>query len=270
MLLSSSQCKACGLTQETRTAHCASKDGKIYNETFCKKEKPELVKPCEAPACEFQWFTSQWSNCSAECGKGVQNRRVICGQFEGEAVKKASDESKCTDEKPEVTKDCEVDAECPGQWFTGPWTVCSEDCGGGMKTRKVLCLANGTAVSAKQCGEAEIVFASEECNKDPCIEDETIPVDAGSTTITEDDQGEEWCDDEDDDNGETTDSLEVVKITTIEDTSVTADLTSLSSDDTEATITDDDFMQSDSTDTSITDNLRKRSSSHWWITTFIM
>lgn len=248
------------MTQETRTAHCASKDGHVYNETFCKNEKPELVRPCTAPACSFQWFTSQWSNCSAECGEGVQSRRVICGQFDDGAIKKADNESQCKDAKPEETKECNVVAECPGQWFSGPWSLCDKECGGGKKTRKVLCLSNGKAVDTRQCDAETIEFSSDDCNKDPCIEDETIPVDATSTTITEDDQGEEWCpeDDDEDVSGETTDSIEVIKTTAIEEeTSVTPDLTSISSDETDSTITDDDLMLSDSTDTSPTDISRK-------------
>lgn len=248
------QCKACGLTQETRTANCASKDGKIYNETFCaNREKPELIRNCTSPVCEFQWFSSQWSNCSAQCGKGIQSRRVLCAQLEGNSINPADDESKCTGEKPEQTKECEVKDECPGQWFTGPWTACDKECGGGKRTRKVLCLANGKTVPATQCNEETIEFKNDECNKEPCIEDEIIPVDTTSSPITEDDEGEDWCEDEDDESGETTDSLEVIKITSIDDTSVTDSDTSDSSDGTDSTLTDDDLMLSDSTVSTVDD-----------------
>lgn len=230
--------------------HCASKNGQIYNDSFCEShEKPELTRSCKSAPCDFQWFTSQWSNCSAECGKGVQSRRVLCAKFEGASVNPADDESKCTGEKPEESKECEVNKECPGQWFTGPWSSCDKECGGGKKTRKVLCLSNGTAVPNTKCDEETIEFSSDDCNKEPCIEDETIPLDSTSSPITEDDQGEEWCDDEDDESQETTDSLEVIETTKDDVSSTTDSAFTDTSDDTDSTlISDDDLMLSDSTD----------------------
>lgn len=244
------QCKSCGLTQETRSVQCASKSGTIYNDSFCESsEKPELTRPCKSKPCDFQWFTSQWSNCSAECGKGVQSRRVICAQFEGTSVKAADDEKKCTEKKPEESKECEVKEECPGQWFSGPWSSCDKECGGGKKTRKVLCLANGTAISAAKCDEETIEFSSDDCNKQPCLEDETIPLDATSSPITEDDEGEDWCDDEDDESQETTDSLEVINTTDDVSSSTDSSASTDTSDDTDSTLSsDDDLMLSDSTD----------------------
>lgn len=193
------------------------------------------------------------------CGKGVQSRRVVCGTFDGDSIKTAEDETKCTDKKPDDTKECEVETECPGEWFTGPWTVCDKDCGGGQRTRKVLCLSNGTAVPATKCDQETIEFTKEDCNKEPCIEDETIPVDLTSTTVTDDDQSEEWCDDEDDDEEESELAPRGLEVVMVDDeTSVTPDLTSVSSDDSsDSTLTDDELMMSDSTETSSSDILRK-------------
>lgn len=60
--------------------------------------------------------------CSAECGKGVQNRKIFCGQFDGASVLKV-DDSKCAGQtKYNDTKDCEIPQDkCPSQWFTSPW-----------------------------------------------------------------------------------------------------------------------------------------------------
>lgn len=117
------QCKACGLAQETRTAFCASVSGKVYNESFCANHPvPELTRECNETKCEFQWFTSQWSKCSVECGKGVQTRNVHCAQFDNDVITPTTDESKCSgEEKPEASKECDTGKECPGQWFAGPW-----------------------------------------------------------------------------------------------------------------------------------------------------
>lgn len=53
----------CGLTQETRTAHCATVDGTTYPDEKCEEaKKPELTRECENPtSCDYQWFASQWS-----------------------------------------------------------------------------------------------------------------------------------------------------------------------------------------------------------------
>lgn len=107
----------------------------------------------------------------------MQTRNVLCAQLSNDGIKPADDESKCeASEKPETKKECDTGKKCEGQWFTGPWNECSKECGGGEHSRKVLCIANGEAVSAKSCGEDTIEFASEECNKQPCVEDELLPV----------------------------------------------------------------------------------------------
>ncbi|KAJ6638506.1 Papilin, partial [Pseudolycoriella hygida] len=242
-----SGCKTCGLNQETRTAHCASKSGTIYNETFCaNRKKPELTRECKAPACDYQWFKSQWTKCSAECGNGVQSRQVICGKLDGNSVQKSDDESKCSEEKPIAEKECSVDKECPGQWFSGPWGECDKKCGGGKRTRKVLCIANGVPVKETDCSEDTIEFRTDDCNKDACIEDETIPVDSTSKPITEDDEGEDWCD-EDDETG-TTDDMEIVKVIPTDSTGI-SDIFEVdsTSDATESSFITDDLMLSDAT-----------------------
>lgn len=181
---------------------CASKDGTIFNDTFCENHaKPELQRPCETQTnCEFQWFTSQWSKCSAECGKGVQSRVIVCGSFDGEMVR-AKDESSCDAEsKPDATRDCDGPAECPGQWFSGPWSDCSAKCGGGQKTRKILCMVDQKVADSKKCDEETIEFGAEDCNEEPCVDDETLPVDVTSRAVTEDaDEGEDYCDEDEED-----------------------------------------------------------------------
>lgn len=208
-----------------------------------------MTRPCKAPACEYQWFTSQWSNCSADCGKGVQTRNVVCGQFVDNAIKPAEDESKCKSEKPEGSKECDTQKECPGQWFSGPWSSCDKPCGGGTRTRKVMCIANGKAVPDTQCKEDTIEFSREDCNKQPCLEDETIPVDTTSQPIIEDDESEELCPDEDEE--DTTDSLELIDMSSIDTSTLTEESTG--SESTESSLITDDLMLSDSTSSTDTD-----------------
>ncbi|XP_074105077.1 proteoglycan-like sulfated glycoprotein papilin isoform X3 [Cotesia typhae] len=189
----------CGLTQETRTAHCATQDGTIYPDDKCEPDKkPELTRDCEnTKGCEYQWYSTQWSECSAKCGKGVQTRKVFCATFEDDVTLKKVEDEKCKPEKRyNDTKECTSEiVECKGEWFAGPWSKCSKPCGGGDMIRKVICLKDGMITSTSNCDENSIMFSSEECNKHPCGKDEVIPVEPGKDDIPTD---EEDYDDDDD------------------------------------------------------------------------
>ncbi|CAL1675129.1 unnamed protein product [Lasius platythorax] len=168
-----SGCKEkCDLTKETRTAHCATQNGTVYSDDLCDADKkPELERECEkAKNCDFQWFTSQWSKCSAECGSGVQTRKVFCGTFNNDMVEKVPDENCDPEEKFEDTKNCTAKEPCKGEWFAGPWGECSKPCGGGDMTRKVICMKDNKTVSVNQCDADTIMFSTEECNDQPCEE----------------------------------------------------------------------------------------------------
>lgn len=45
---------------------------------------------------------------------------------------------------------------------------CSKKCGGGTKTRKVLCFLENKTVDVSNCAPDKIVFSSETCNDQPC------------------------------------------------------------------------------------------------------
>ncbi|XP_017001607.2 papilin isoform X1 [Drosophila takahashii] len=229
-----SGCNACGQNTETRTAICGNKEGKVYPEEFCEPEVPTLSRPCKSPKCEAQWFSSEWSKCSAPCGKGVKSRIVICGEFDGKTVSPASDDSKCNkDAKPESEQECEgEEKECPGEWFTGPWGQCSKPCGGGERVREVLCLSNGT--KSVNCDESKVEPLSEKCNPEACTEDEILPLTSTDKPIEDD---EEDCDE---------DGIELVDDTLpqVEKSAAVIDLEGKPS--TETTPEAEELMQSDS------------------------
>ncbi|KAL7022058.1 hypothetical protein ACKWTF_012113 [Chironomus riparius] len=246
-----SGCDSCDATIETRLAFCASKSGKVYDEKFCeKREKPELSRPCTSMPCDYNWFTSQWSKCSASCGKGVQTRTVVCGRLENDEIKKA-DESKCDEsEKPENERECDGPSECPAQWFAGPWTECAKKCGGGIRSRKVICLGgNQTVVGPEHCDEDKIIFSSEDCNTDACVDDDLLPVDTTSKPLEEDDESEEWCDEDYDSESDSTIKAitqeGVMKVTAESEFTTGIDLSPSSS--TEGSPESEDMMFSDGT-----------------------
>ncbi|XP_019882164.2 papilin isoform X4 [Camponotus floridanus] len=192
--------KICDLTKETRTAHCATQDGMVYSDDLCDADKkPELERECEkAKNCDFQWFTSLWSKCSAECGAGVQTRKVFCGIFSEDEVKKVLDENCDPEEKFEDTKNCTAKKPCKGEWFAGPWSKCSKPCGGGDMIRKVICMRDNKTAPISQCDADSIMFSTEKCNDQPCEEGVT-PADIDEK-ITDSD--EEECEEEEEEEKE--------------------------------------------------------------------
>ncbi|XP_049534828.1 papilin isoform X3 [Anopheles darlingi] len=256
-----SGCDECGATVETRTVHCASKAGTIYDMKFCEeREVPELRRECELTPCDYQWFTSQWSKCSAVCGTGVQTRTVVCGVFDGQSLKRADDDYKCDATlKPEKEQECKGPPECPGQWFAGPWTDCTKSCGGGLKSRKVICIANETVVPETNCNVDNIQLTTESCNANACTEDDVIPVSVGTTLSIEDDYDEDELCDEDEEGSGGSDLLidgeeseeegqeGVTKIT--DDTSLAEgiEIGTSPSGTTESTLETDEVMLSDAT-----------------------
>ena len=72
----------CGLTQETRTAHCATQDGKTYPDEKCDPaKKPQLSRECENPkSCDYQWYTSQWSKVGRVQTQQYDTKPQLCYQ----------------------------------------------------------------------------------------------------------------------------------------------------------------------------------------------
>jgi len=65
------------------------------------------------------------SQCSAKCGSGVQTRKVFCGTFSDDTVKKVPDDNCDLEKKFEDSQNCTAEEVCKGEWFAGPWSkVC--------------------------------------------------------------------------------------------------------------------------------------------------
>lgn len=84
-------------------------------------------QPCPVNCVIGDW--GNWSNCSTECGPGIQTRTKII------ATPAAYGGKECT--LPTETRDCKI-KDCPvdcviGDW--GRWSECSKPCGGGEITR---------------------------------------------------------------------------------------------------------------------------------------
>ncbi|XP_076354138.1 papilin-like [Tachypleus tridentatus] len=166
---------SCGLTMESREVQCANREGKVFLNEMCDKNQlPEISRSCiDSPPCESLWFASEWSECSTKCGEGIQTRSVFCGYWKDDKVVKAP-ESQCNiNKKYATTQNCTAPP-CKALWFTGPWNRCSVPCGGGERTRKILCISEDDVVSSKNCDASLRPYDKEPCKMHPCDEDEII------------------------------------------------------------------------------------------------
>ncbi|XP_071454258.1 papilin isoform X2 [Hetaerina americana] len=187
----------CGLAKETREAHCSTSKGKIYPPERCHLYRlPVLERECKSLApCEYNWYALQWSECSAACGTGIKTRSVFCGEIKDFMITQVEDD-KCDPEKKYHTEEeCvgEEGAVCKGQWFYGPWSTCSKECGGGSMFRTPLCLIENKTVDFGSCSVNIISTSSKSCNDQPCGADEIVPIEP--THVIDE---EEECEEDDD------------------------------------------------------------------------
>ncbi|CAH0383119.1 unnamed protein product [Bemisia tabaci] len=193
-------CEAtCGLTTKTRSVVCASAKGTLHAESECiASKRPQNVSDCEeVTPCEYLWYTSEWSQCSAQCGSGIQTRQVFCGLRENNTVTVAEDDKCNSTLKLSTSQNCTAPEPCKGLWFAGPWSACSKKCGGGEMSRKVLCFIGNASVATSNCDANKILFTSEQCNNHPCNEDEVITVDPKiAIEEEEEEESNEECEEE--------------------------------------------------------------------------
>ena len=128
--------------------------------------------PTPTPAASH-WAYSDWSVCSATCGDGEQTRTVSCRtdadnlpaptvNCQGatqEPLQRACNEGECT-----------TPTEAVFDWVTTPFSTCSAECGGGVRTRSVTCKDQQGNVSATACALKPKPAAQESCNLQACPE----------------------------------------------------------------------------------------------------
>jgi hypothetical protein len=117
------------------------------------------------------WQTSDWSECSAECGPGVRTREVTCMKG-GARSKLCSRKHRPAAERACMAKPCKRD--CVLSSFS-KWSECSVSCGGGyqQKERSILIEgANGGAV----CPAQAALMLRRPCNMQACNDGETAVV----------------------------------------------------------------------------------------------
>lgn len=115
---------------------------------------------------------SNWSNCSKECGEGVQTRYRLCANpLPGSLGKDCYRFGPDKDNKPCFLKICPVDGKF-GAWSS--FTACNKPCGGGVRIR------------SRQCNNPPPVFGGKPCEgptseEEPCNTQVCPPIDGGYT-----------------------------------------------------------------------------------------
>ncbi|XP_067275283.1 thrombospondin type-1 domain-containing protein 4-like [Pseudorasbora parva] len=167
----SAQCSAdCGVGVRTRSVLCLSDGFSVLPLEGCGSERPAQAQACTSGPCESlrEWFTGPWSQCSAECGVGSQQRAVVCllRSDEGLVVMPAYECSSL--DRPLSQQSCSIKA-CGAKWFHTDWSACSKSCESGYRVREVRCLSDDHMTRSDRCEAALKPHQREECNPEPCL-----------------------------------------------------------------------------------------------------
>uniref|UniRef100_A0A3B4TVF9 Thrombospondin type 1 domain containing 4 n=1 Tax=Seriola dumerili TaxID=41447 RepID=A0A3B4TVF9_SERDU len=163
----------CGLGQRSREVRCVSNVGDFVPDEECNMNlRPVDVENCDMGACAKSWFYTEWGNrCSAECGMGVRTRGVLCLTNHISSLPLEG----CGSERPSDSQVCN-NGPCENriEWFTGPWSQCSAECGAGSQQRSVVCLMKSddgfTVMPPYECSSLERPLSQQSCNLKACGE----------------------------------------------------------------------------------------------------
>ena len=115
---------------------------------------------------KYSWIFGDYSSCSRSCGNGTQTRSVYCAVISPTTGKQEQVSQVLCDPtiRPQDSRPCVNEKQCPAIWYQGIWSHCS--CVYGVQTRAVFCTSgeissNGT--SDENLGSCPIL-PMENCN----------------------------------------------------------------------------------------------------------
>uniref|UniRef100_A0A672ZIU0 PLAC domain-containing protein n=1 Tax=Sphaeramia orbicularis TaxID=375764 RepID=A0A672ZIU0_9TELE len=164
------RCSAeCGMGVRTRGVLCLTNHISSLPLEGCGSERPADSQVCNNGPCEnrIEWFTGPWSQCSAECGAGSQQRSVVCLMKSDEGFTVMPPYECSSLERPLSQQSCNLKA-CGAKWYHTDWSACSKTCEGGFRVREVRCLSDDT-LSSESCDEQLKPTEREDCNPEPCV-----------------------------------------------------------------------------------------------------
>ena len=119
--------RSCAGGLRARGVLCVRKDDKTdVGYEYCDElTKPNTVEACATKPCLPEWYITAWQKCSLSCGKGFQQRSVLCRQKIAENEwNTITNETLCTDTKPVVSpvdRNCN-EINCPPEYVPGQWS----------------------------------------------------------------------------------------------------------------------------------------------------
>ncbi|XP_071344258.1 A disintegrin and metalloproteinase with thrombospondin motifs 17 isoform X1 [Trachinotus anak] len=133
----------CGGGERRTVVSCmriANKTMEVFNDSYCQLEnRPQpQVRLCNTHPCQYRWVTGEWGSCSVTCGKGLQQREVVCVYHLQNGSLIYTRDLYCQGGKPPVLQGCEGRL-CLTVWEASEWSKCSSDCGQGVRRRVVSC-----------------------------------------------------------------------------------------------------------------------------------
>ncbi|XP_032893735.1 A disintegrin and metalloproteinase with thrombospondin motifs 20 isoform X2 [Amblyraja radiata] len=145
---------SCGKGVKMRSVWCVNHIQEQAEDHHCNPlSKPPAVHSCFTAPCQHIWIAGEWSQCSASCGPGYQQRIVYCSEVHvGQDLYSydlpSSTKNSCPQPPPASVHWCNVQ-KCPpsASWRMGAWSKCSVTCGSGIMQRKVQCLTDDSLPS---------------------------------------------------------------------------------------------------------------------------
>uniref|UniRef100_A0A665VP32 PLAC domain-containing protein n=1 Tax=Echeneis naucrates TaxID=173247 RepID=A0A665VP32_ECHNA len=159
----------CGMGVRTRGVLCLTNHISSLPLEGCGSERPADSQVCNNGPCDnrIEWFTGPWSQCSAECGAGSQQRLVVCLMKSDEGFTVMPPYECSSLDRPLSQQSCHLKS-CGAKWYHTDWSACSKSCEGGFRVREVRCLSDGM-LSSESCDEQLKPAQREDCNPEPCV-----------------------------------------------------------------------------------------------------
>ncbi|XP_006035653.2 ADAMTS-like protein 1 [Alligator sinensis] len=140
---------------------------------LAQNEAGSLMQKTSLIIQEYWWSVDKMMACSASCGnRGVQLPRLRC-LLDGTEV----NVSLCKEKpKPMLQPIACNRRDCPSRWMVTSWSLCTQSCGGGVQTRRVMCqrltaAGSSTPISNDSCAQAaKRPVDTQSCNRQPCVE----------------------------------------------------------------------------------------------------
>uniref|UniRef100_A0AAV2MN53 ADAM metallopeptidase with thrombospondin type 1 motif, 12 n=1 Tax=Knipowitschia caucasica TaxID=637954 RepID=A0AAV2MN53_KNICA len=132
----------CGLGQQHQPVRCVEVDVGVVDDSMCNPETQpqDKYRKCKNMDCPARWWVGSWQHCTSTCGAdGVRSRTVLCVRtVSGEETVLHPVECKHL-LKPKRVLPCNRDVLCGQEWAAGEWEECPVTCGGGVRSRTVIC-----------------------------------------------------------------------------------------------------------------------------------